>query len=248
MADRRTVLDKVVSETLSDKVYNAIRLSILRDDFPPGYTLCIEDLATELGVSTTPVREALARLSGDGLVDLEPNKKPIVASISRDEITHLYSIRRLLEPYFARLLMREMRKDAALRKPLLKIRDDIERILDRLDTLPTAPQFYVGYMKIDHRLQEVVTQAKDVGMIGRLSALINNYVYRLRMFSKETPLPQRVDRMRVVCKEHLRILDGLLEGDSKAVDKAIVEHLTLSEIRSLRALEETPSKIAAVGE
>lgn len=235
---RRAALRKVESGSLSDKVYSALRLSILGDDFPPGSPLHIEKLAKELGVSTTPVREALARLSSDGLVDLKRNKKPVVTTINLDEIHQLYAIRRLLEPYFARRLMPKVEKDASLRKLLLELRKDIEGVLECLNTTSPLPHFYGKYMKVDHRFQKILSQAEEGGVAGKLTDLVNNYVFRLRLFSKGASFAQKTERMRMVCREHIRILDALLDDDPQAVEESIIEHLTLAEKRSLRVVKE----------
>jgi len=230
----------VESRSLSDKVYSSLRLSILGDDFPPGSPLRIEKLAKELGVSTTPVREALTRLSADGLVDLEHNKTPVVASIAKDEIRQLYAIRRLIEPYFARHLMTKMIEDISLRKEALKIKNEIEEVLDYLVNNDSVPsRIYTKHIKIDHRFQELITQVEKEDLIGKLAALLNSYIFRLRMFTKQTSLGQKRDRVQAVSLEHLRIIDELLEGNAKKLDEAIQEHLRCSESRSLGAYQET---------
>lgn len=94
-----------------------IREAILDGRLPPGRRLKEEELAQELGISRTPVREALLMLQAEGLVDAAPNRGATVRSHSADDLTDLYQLRALLEGYAARLAATRLSGDtiAALR-------------------------------------------------------------------------------------------------------------------------------------
>jgi DNA-binding GntR family transcriptional regulator len=79
-------------------VLEAIKRAILAGELAPGQPLVETDLAGRLGVSKTPVREALKTLAGAGLVTMSPYKGAVVRSITADEARHLYDLRILLEP------------------------------------------------------------------------------------------------------------------------------------------------------
>lgn len=79
-----------------------IRQAILDGRLPPGRRLKEEELAQELGISRTPVREALLMLQAEGLVDAAPNRGATVRSHSVEDLTDLYQLRALLEGYAAR--------------------------------------------------------------------------------------------------------------------------------------------------
>src|SRR5579875_3617310 len=85
------------SQSLVDRVSHAVRRAILEGRLRPGETLSISDLATDLGVSHSPVREALQRLSGQGLVVLRPARTAIVAPLELEDLQELYRLRRLIE-------------------------------------------------------------------------------------------------------------------------------------------------------
>jgi len=82
----------------SEFAYNAIRDAIQSGELEPGQRLGPRHLAVELGISYTPVREALARLENEGFVSRQPNKGTYVRSVSRTQIEQIYSLRLLLEP------------------------------------------------------------------------------------------------------------------------------------------------------
>jgi DNA-binding GntR family transcriptional regulator len=231
-------LEKVENDTLSGRVHKVLRLSILSGDLEAGQPLCIEELAEELGVSTTPVREALVRLAGDGLVDLQRNRQPLVALISTEEISQVYAIRRLLEPYFGQRLAARAYKDAAVVEGLCQLQADITKYVETLDAANEDSDVYSEYVELERRLQEALLPSGETDLIGKTAALVNNYVYRLRIFSQETRNRERRARMRGVCVEHLQILNALLDGDVPGIERTILDHLTHSEERSLAARQD----------
>src|SRR5918911_3294911 len=86
-----------------DQVYMAIRERISDGTLPRGGRLHQEDLATELGVSRTPVREALRRLAAEGLVEMHTNRGARVADLDRAAMRAAYEARLVIEPGAARL-------------------------------------------------------------------------------------------------------------------------------------------------
>jgi len=111
-------VQKLENATLRERAYNAIKDSILRNELLPGEVLSIDSLAKALGISQTPVREALTKLSADGLLEYERNKGFRVASITEDDVHETYEVRRLLEPYVARLVVNKVPTDPKLRRKL----------------------------------------------------------------------------------------------------------------------------------
>jgi DNA-binding GntR family transcriptional regulator len=85
------------SQSLADRVGHAIRRAILEGRLRPGELLSISDLAADLGVSHSPVREALQRLSGQGLILLRPARTAVVAPLDRAELEEIYRLRELIE-------------------------------------------------------------------------------------------------------------------------------------------------------
>lgn len=86
---------------LSDQVYDALRGRIVRGEFAPGERLIEVNLAHEYGVSRTPVKQAVDRLVGEGLVEIVPRKGTFVTEIDANRLREMFAIRRLLETYAA---------------------------------------------------------------------------------------------------------------------------------------------------
>ena len=80
------MIQNIDTRTLREHTYRAIKDLILKNLLLPGHDIPIRKLAADLGVSETPVREALVMLKTEGLVDYEPHKKPQIANITEDDI------------------------------------------------------------------------------------------------------------------------------------------------------------------
>ncbi|MEZ6017177.1 MAG: GntR family transcriptional regulator [Planctomycetota bacterium] len=92
-----------MSDSLADQAYGHIRGRLTRGAWAPGTRLANRALADEIGVSFTPVREALQRLASEGLVDYHPGAGAFVRAPDRRELAELYELRLVVEPYAARL-------------------------------------------------------------------------------------------------------------------------------------------------
>ncbi|MFB9275932.1 GntR family transcriptional regulator [Cohnella cellulosilytica] len=83
--------------SLSEQVYLGLREAIVRGELSPGYRLLVLEIASALGISQAPVREAMERLKQEGLLVGKANKGSIVAEIKQEEIEELYALRELIE-------------------------------------------------------------------------------------------------------------------------------------------------------
>lgn len=88
--------------TAQELAYDTLRRGILSGDLPPGTKLNQSAVAKRLRVSTTPVREALGRLAGDGLVRIDAHRGALVRGVNDEELEEIYELRQILEPLAAR--------------------------------------------------------------------------------------------------------------------------------------------------
>lgn len=117
--------------SLAEQARESIRTAILDGTLEPEQRITIEELAGEMGISRTPIREALKALEGEGLVRLHPHRGAVVARFAREELDHRYSIRAMLEGYAAELACAG---DAAgMAAALARICDRTEELLDDPD-------------------------------------------------------------------------------------------------------------------
>jgi GntR family transcriptional regulator, vanillate catabolism transcriptional regulator len=122
---------QVSGVSLAEQARESIRTAILDGTLEPEQRITIEQLAIELGISRTPIREALKALEGEGLLQLIPHRGAIVARFAREELDHRYSIRAMLEGYAAELACTADAQGMAT--ALGRICDRIEQLIDHPD-------------------------------------------------------------------------------------------------------------------
>ena len=185
-----------------DHVYGLIRRRILDNHWPPGYQALEQTLALELGVSRTPVREALIRLKNEGLVEVVPRHGMRVLPVSAADMKEIYEILTSLEATAAELVA--LRKPSAAElAPLEKATRDMERSLKKgdLDAWAEADERHHRHL---------------IELCGnrRLAQMVYNYwdrAHRARIFTLRLR-PKPVDSTR----EHLAVVEAIRRGDAIA--------------------------------
>ncbi|NAZ86576.1 FCD domain-containing protein [Kineococcus sp. T90] len=182
----------------------------------PGESLSIDGLARELGVSPTPVREALVRIEATGLVERTALKGYRVARLLTDEEVHaLVDARVLLECRTAEL--------AALRvgpSELAAIRATVRA----MTLAPTGPSFadYRAYHAADHEFHRLVSEAGGNPFLASAFAVLNGQVQRFRL--RRHPMEGVTDADEAV-REHTEVLQALEARDARAAAAAMRRHL-----------------------
>ena len=235
---------RIEKRTLVDEAYAAIRSLFLNEEVDAGESLCIDDLARQLDVSTTPIRQALSRLESEGLIDLPPSRQPVVRGLTRQELNTLYDIRKLLEPYLMRRLSSLAVASQEVSEEIKDLLRDLRRGLgiSELRGASRAP------IKVDHRLGEILSVRLDDSLLARLLQLLNNYILRLRLTSVVVPAASREERLGEVAREHCELIEAVLDGDEKRIDRSIADHLSKSYARSVAALDGTQASPAGAGD
>jgi DNA-binding GntR family transcriptional regulator len=199
-----------------DRAYRHLRDSVLVDPAVQGSFLSEVELATEIGVSRTPVREALLLLAADGLVEMVPKRGAYVPPLSGRQIRELMELRGLLEKHAASVTM------TASAVPVDIMRESIveQERLQNVREAGTAADF----IEWDRRFHEALIDAAGNELIARTYAGLRTRQVRVGIAA----LSQTDDRRRQVCVEHHRIVEGLTSGDEAAAHRAIDEHLRIT--------------------
>ena len=188
-----------------ERVYQALRARILDNVWPPGHQALEQELALEMGVSRTPVREALIRLHNEGLVEVVPRHGMRVLPVSPDDMAEIYAILTSLESLAAELAAKRKPGAAAL-APLEAACREMEAALaaDDLDAWAKADErFHLQLVSLcgNRRLAEVVINFWDRAHRARMVTL------RMR------PRPTHSTR------EHRAVVKAIRAGDpAKARD------------------------------
>jgi DNA-binding GntR family transcriptional regulator len=199
-----------IPASLTDAAYRTIRQRILDNAWPPGHRALEQELALMLGMSRTPVREALIRLANEGLVEVVPRHGMRVLPVSADDMREIYEMLTALESMAAELVVRR-KPDAAALKPLVEASRDMARAVkaeDRDAWAAADERFHRHLIGLcgNRLLIEVVQNCWDRAHRARMVTL------RMR------PMPTHSTR------EHLEVVERIRAGDARGAFEAHRAH------------------------
>ena len=222
----------------SDRAYARLRREIIDGALAPGTMLYEVEQSERLGVSRTPLREALARLAADGLVAPAGGRGLIVTEVSVDGIAELYELRQALEDQAARLAA--IRRDPAV---FTALRRDFALAPELAGGTQEQLQRY--YALID-RFDAAVDEAVANPFLVAALAGVRTHLARIRRLTRRDE-----QRLRAAASEHLLIIDAIIAGDASLAAHATHVHLhqsLRSALRHARAAQqgaEPPEELAA---
>ncbi len=196
--------------SLVDTAYEQIRRRILDNVWPPGHRALEQEVALALGMSRTPVREALMRLSAEGLVEVIPRHGMRVLPVSPTDMLEIYQILTALECMAAELLARRS-PSAAEMQPLVDATQAMDEALQRDDL--------DAWAAADERFH---AQLLELAGNRQLQATVLNYwdrAHRARMFTLRLR-PKPVNSTR----EHMQMVERLRAGDAEGAVQVTRAH------------------------
>lgn len=206
----------IIVRTLSDQTYEAVRRKILSGAIPAGMPVRQDVIATELGVSKIPLREALGRLEQDGLLISYPNRGYVVRPLTKAEAAEVFALRLKLEPGAVMDGGRLATPDhhAAASAALAALEHDQAR--DGADHVTQNRLFHLSLIKPGGPV--------TYQLLKRLHILSERYV-RMHLEPKG-----REDRARV---EHRAILEAWMGGEEARIERLVADHIgsTLDDLR-----------------
>ena len=194
--------------TAHELVRDTLRRAILTGQIAGGERLVQADLAKQLEVSTTPVREALRDLSAEGLIQLDAHRGAIVRSLSKDEVEEIYWLRQLLEPEMMARAVENITDEQIEQAESIQKKADKER----------DPVAWVQLNKAFHRVFNVASKSP------RLAAIVENlqdsgtpYVVAALVAGSRSPKEANA--------QHREILQAVRARDVKAAKKHMHDHV-----------------------
>ncbi|CAN5478965.1 GntR family transcriptional regulator [soil metagenome] len=194
----------------SDRAYAALRDEILEWQLAPGTVLGEVEQATLLGVSRTPLREALARLSADGLVESQAGRGLVVTAASVESVVELFEVREALEAKAATLAA-ERRDPAVFEQLRAEFQDSATLLAD-----PTRH----GYYDLVRRFDEAMDEAVGNGYLVSELKNLRTHLVRIRRLSHDN-----TECLVSSPSDHLLIVDALLAVDADPARSATTVHL-----------------------
>ncbi len=209
------------NHSLGQKVFQRIRGDILKGNYKRGEELKEKAICEEMGVSRTPVREALRQLELEGLVNIISNKGAYVVGFTPKDIKDIYEIRTVLESLCARW--------AAIRAE--------EEQIEVLEEIIYLTDFHVRkgnmdqVMKLGGKFHEILYEAGGSRILEQALQNYHHYLERVRTINLLS-----YQRAVESNEEHRRILEAIKEQDAKKAEDAITLHLANS-VRDIDSYE-----------
>ncbi|MFI0819102.1 GntR family transcriptional regulator [Streptomyces sp. NPDC021098] len=193
-----------------EKAYAFLKETVLTDPDMQGRFLTEQEIADRIGISRTPIREALLLLAAEDLVQLVPKRGAHIAPLSGREITELMELRGIVERHAA---------EQAIEQHKVPV-EKLTELLERQRGL-SGPEHAKEFIAVDH-----LFHATMVAAVG--NELLNRHYEGLRsrqIRAGVVALYNRTGRQEAVLAEHRAILDAVAAGDTEAARAAISSHL-----------------------
>jgi DNA-binding GntR family transcriptional regulator len=195
--------------TTPEGVYRVLRSAILEGTVPPGGQLREAHIAADLGISRSPLREALSRLEDEGLVVKIPFRGAFVVEVSAADVAEISSVRLLVEPYAAELSWDALRGEH--RPRLLETVEDLKRATKDHD-IPGSIDAHLRF----HRL------FYDLSGHSVLQSLWNGWESKLRLYLSVDH--RTYSDPHDIAVEHERLAEGVLHGEPEVFGGLVAEH------------------------
>lgn len=212
---------------LREVVFHSLREAILTGKLKPGERLMEIPLAQTLGVSRTPVREAIRKLELEGLAVMIPRKGAEVARITKKQLQDVLDVRKALEALAVQLACRHMTKDEIVRleRAHLKVREMAEK------------KDVKAMVKADVHFHEIIYKAADN---DKLLQILNNL--RQQMYRYRLEYLKNVENHKVIMQEHETILEAIGRADEERAAAAMRQHIVNQEKGILLLMAEEEKK------
>lgn len=205
-------LSKEVSDkySLQGRVFHKIREDILKGKYKSGDPIREMTISQDLGVSRTPVREALKQLELEGLVTSIPNKGTVVAGITEQDIIDIYAIRSRIEGLAARWAASKITDEQ------LKQLEEIIELTEFYATKHNAEHLH----ELDTQFHEIIYEASNSKPLKHILSDFHHYVQRARMESIAIP-----GRDQKSTQEHKAILNSLKDRNPEEAEELTNQHV-----------------------
>ena len=198
------------NHSLSDKVFHKLQEDILSGKYAVDEELKEKTIGDELGVSRTPVREALRQLELQGLVTITPNKGAHVTGFSKEDLNDIYEIRSVMEGLCAKWAAKKATPEQ----------------IEELEEIVYLTEFHVSkghseqVFELDNKFHETLYQASGSKVLAGVLTDFHNYVQRVRKITLADP-----KRAVASNEEHRKIVEALKAKDSKKAEELATIHM-----------------------
>ncbi|HEY2690279.1 MAG TPA: GntR family transcriptional regulator [Streptosporangiaceae bacterium] len=204
--------DPLPDQNLADAVADRIRAAIWSGQYQPGDRLVERRLAHEFGISHIPLREALARLTEEGLVERLPRRGARVASLTPRMLEEVSSLRVVLEQFVIRRLKDRFTPEAYV---------ELQGVVDRM-VKAAEDHDLVRVHEIDQEFHQRLWELTDHTLLVELAAQMRS---RTSHFYRAAAASLGPDEVRRHADSHQQLLDVIASGDRRAAERAMQHHV-----------------------
>jgi DNA-binding GntR family transcriptional regulator len=209
-------------ESVVELTIVAIRNAIKDGRFAPGQRLVVADVTRMFGVSNGPVREAIRRLTGEGLVDIQPHRGAVVREYKSKDIREIFEVREMVEGLAARL--------AAERGQAGDGRTRLEAALEDMRRSVAAQG--AGYVEHNHDFHQIIYDMAGNQRVQDMAAQLTLPIYRMRFHYLMDP-----NYAKTSASEHELIAEAIFAGDGPRAERMMRNHIRNSAAAMLEAVE-----------
>jgi DNA-binding GntR family transcriptional regulator len=202
------------SADLADQVFDRLIEAIVTHELRPGTPLREAKLAKDWGISRTPLREAIREAASTGLLELRPNRRPIIRQLSADDVAKLYTVRESLEL---------LALDLAFERIAPSEVQELNREAGRLQSLRPGTQWTKRALSLDSRLHGLWFAQCDNRWLRQVLEQQWTFIRILQQVVARDP-----EAIRRALEEHLKILAALAERNKTRARALLQDHIRSS--------------------
>ena len=219
-------LERLRTTLANDAVYESLRKAIVGNELKQGQRLDIQAIADQLGVSLTPVRNAVQQLSAEGLIDILPRKGTFVARLSLEHLCETFDIRMALESLAAELAVERITGAELAR---------LDALLEKMSRPLDSDDARCSHERANAEFHQVIFEAAGNKLLTEMHAQLDTHlqIARIHREEKDTALP----RYDLEQREHGAIVSAMRSRQRDAAVAAVRAHIgraKASLIQSLR--------------
>jgi DNA-binding GntR family transcriptional regulator len=222
------VKHRVEKSTLKVQISSQIKELILTNQMQPGQAIVIDQLAEDFGVSHTPVREALAMLERDGLIELNSYQNPKVANVTVADVREVYEMRLMVESWAMPSAARNLTDQQI---------EHIDALLQHARQAAEANN-YAPHLKADLLLHETVLRSTNNSLFWKLAERVHERSIHVRALVEAQGKTQEIQQ---IIDEHCLIIQALRAHDPEQARQRMIAHLEAGYKRTLKVLEDKAS-------
>jgi DNA-binding GntR family transcriptional regulator len=220
-------LPRLQHASISDQAYEVLKQGIFSRHFTAGQRLDLTEIEEQMGISRTPLREAINRLALEGLVKTVPRSGTYVTVPSRRDIAELFEVRQILEVHAIGLAV-----DRITEEQIDRLTEIVRRMRDAVDVTDRT-QTYSEYTELDHAFHRLIVESAGNKHLREVWEQVNVHVQMARIRYRRT------DReLDISMAQHEEILQTFSERDPTLLRELMGRHIERAKQALLRDLDE----------